>query len=381
MYNGSFFTYPIELGEILRKINVWDKMQIITSFMNSKLSLFSDKPKTFEEWCIQNFGKKLYLMFFKNYTEKVWGIPCNELHVKWAQQRIKNLSLTSIIINAVFRGKIPLAKSFIKTFYYPKKGAGSFYKQVVKKSRLTPSLQLNSTVSGILHDDNKVISLEYVNNNKKKLEKIDYLFSSMPLTHFILSLKPHPPQYIVEAANKLYYRDHITVNLIVKNSRPFPDHWIYIHSPTVKMARITNYSNFNENSKQKKTISLSVEYFAFKNDMLWKKNDKQLLDLAKKEINETGLVDSADVIDGFIIRETESYPTYYLNYDESFEILKHYIGRFLNVQLIGRGGMYKYNNMDHALYSGILAAKNYIFGYQKYDIWNINEDGVYLEKE
>lgn len=381
LYNGTLFTYPIELGEILRKISIGDKIQIITSFIHSKFSLFSDKPKSFEEWCIKNFGKKLYLMFFKNYTEKVWGIPCNKLHVKWAEQRIKNLSLTSIIINAIFRGRIPLARSLINTFYYPKGGAGSFYKRAVKKYKLESSLRLNSTVSGILHDNNKIRSLEYITNNDKRLVKINYLFSSMPITHFILSLKPRPPQYVIDAANKMYYRDHITINLIVKNHRPFPDQWIYIHSSSVKMARITNYSNFNDDLKSKKTIAISVEYFTFKKDVLWKKNDNQLLELAKNEVDKTGLVESADIVDGFVVRETESYPTYYLNYNKSFKILKHYVSSFTNVQLIGRGGMYKYNNMDHALYSGILAAKNYVAGYSKYDVWNINEDGPYLEEK
>ena len=254
------------------------------------------------------------------------------------------------------------------------------YEQLVKKYNLQPSLELNSYVTGIHHDGTKVTSLEYQANKRKKTVSIDQLFSSMPLTHFILSLKPSPPDVIIEAANKLYYRDHITVNMIVRNSRPFPDQWIYVHSPSLKMARIANYSNFDTNYKTKKTISVSVEYFTFKKDPLWQKKDKQILDLAKKELSQTGLIDPLDIIDGFVVRETESYPTYYLNYDKEHTVLKDYVNTFINIQLIGRGGMYKYNNMDHAMLSGILAAKNYQLGFPKYNIWNVDEDGQYIEE-
>lgn len=380
-YNGKLFLYPIQLADVLKKISFNDKLKIITSFIYSKLTLFFVEPKTFEEWCIKNFGKKLYQMFFKSYTEKVWGISCKNLHVKWAKQRIKNLSLFSIVKNAIFGEKATMSRSLIKTFYYPKKGAGYFYEKLVKKYGLKPSLLLNSSVTGILHHNNRVNALEYLNNNQRKTEKIDQLFSSMPLTHFIFSLKPSPPYGVVEAAKKLYYRDHITVNLIIKNSRPFPDNWIYIHSPNLKMVRVTNYSNFNKTLKKKRIISISVEYFVFKKDKLWQKKDKEILELAKNELNKTGLIDIIDIIDGFVVRETESYPTYYLNYNKYFEILKQYVSSFSNIQLIGRGGMYKYNNMDHAIYSGFLAARNYLLNYIKYDIWNINEDGIYLEKK
>jgi protoporphyrinogen oxidase len=380
LYGGKLFVYPIQLSDILRKISLRNKLQIITSYLYSKLSVFSSSPKSFEEWCIQSFGEKLYRMFFKSYTEKVWGIPCRDLHVKWANQRIKNVSLMSLIKNAVYKNTTPLARSLIRTFYYPKKGAGYMYERLVKKYRLEPSLELNSRITGINHNGIEVTSLEYQINKKKKTVRVDQLFSSMPLTHFVLSLKPSPPHSIIEAANKLYYRDHITVNIIVKNSNPFPDQWIYVHSPSLKMARITNYSNFNASPKTEKTISLSVEYFSFKNDILWQQNDKQILDLAIIELDKTGLVNSYDVIDGFVIRETESYPTYYLNYDKEHTMLKDYVSKFINIQLIGRGGMYKYNNMDHAMYSGILAARNYLLGFPKYNIWDIDEDGRYIEE-
>lgn len=379
-YKNKFFLYPIQIKDVIFKLGFIESYICLLSFIYSKIFLRNHKINSFEDWIILNFGKKLYVTFFKTYTEKVWGIPCSQISSKWALQRIRNLNFTELIKNALNLHKGNRPKTLIDKFYYPTQGAGMLYQKISEILRKSNhSILLNSRIVDIHCSNNRVTQIEYLKNNKRAKQKIDYLFSSMPLTDFILSLKPLPPQNVVEAARALYYRDHITVNLIVKGN-PFPDNWIYIHSPEVLMARITNYNNFKPGKKSQKTSPIAVEYFCFKDDSIWNKNDSELIELAKDELEKIKLVDRNDVVEGFIIRETESYPTYYAGHEDSFNIIKNYVEKFTNVQLIGRGGMYKYNNMDHSIYTGMLAARNYNEGYKKYNVWNVNEDAEYLEE-
>lgn len=381
LYKNNLFQYPIQIKDVIFKLGIQESIHCITSFLKAKILLSKSDPKTFEEWITKNFGNKLYKVFFKTYTEKVWGIPCKEIGAEWAAQRIKNLNLFEIMRSAVLGNKKSSAKSLVNKFYYPLRGAGYLYQkmsdEILKKNG---QLATSSSVIRICHKSNLIKSVTIKNDKGTIDHNIDYLFSSMPLTHFIFSLFPKPPIKILTAAKKLYYRDHITVNLVIDNPNLFPDNWIYIHSSEVKMARIANYNNF-QNKKNKHSTAISVEYFTFKNDSIWKLSDDDLTKLAIKELKKVGLLKTNKITNSFVIRETESYPTYYINHKKHFDILKDYTENFLNLQLIGRGGLYKYNNMDHSLYSGILAAKNYLKGYKHYNIWNINEEAEYLEEK
>lgn len=374
-YQGKYFLYPIQALDVFKNLGVIELILCFMSYIDSKITLFGKEPKTFSDWVSKKFGKRLYRIFFKTYTEKVWGISCEKISAKWASQRIKNLDFLEILRSLVFKSK---AKSLIHEFYYPVHGAGSMYEKMAKiiKSK-NGEILLDNKITKITFSKKIIEEVEYENNGKKLREKFDYLFSSLPITDFIFSLYPTPPQKIISAAKKLRYRDHITVNLII-NKKLFPDNWVYIHDPRVKMARITNYANF---AKKMSSVSpISVEYFVFKEDKIWNLLDEELIDLAKKELKIINLVDKNDVLDGFVIRETESYPMYYTGYEKYFDLVKNYVESFINLQLIGRGGLYKYNNMDHSLYSGMLAARNYLNGNKKYNIWAINEDAEYIEK-
>lgn len=373
-YNNKLFMYPIELRDVFKKLGPYESFLCFFSFVKVKCSI-KKPPHSFEDWITQKFGRKLYEMFFKSYTEKVWGISCNQIGAEWAEQRIKKVDFIEIVKNLFVSSN---AKSLIHEFYYPKHGAGNMYEraaQLIQKNG--GQIKLNSKVIKIKHKNNFVDCLYYEIDGKLFEQSADYVFASLPITEFVYSLSPRAPLYVLNAAKKLYYRDHITVNLLVKEST-FPDNWIYIHDPNVKMARVTNYSNFI--SKDRPGSAISVEYFAFAEDKIWRLSDKKLIELAKSELSKTGLIPKEHITDGFIIREKDAYPTYYTGHKKSFEIIKKYIDSFKNVQLIGRGGMYKYNNMDHSLYSGMLAARNYLLGESKYDIWKINEDAEYLEK-
>lgn len=380
-YKDKLFYYPVRLRDIVLKLGIWESFLTAISFIRAKLFLRHLRPKTFEDWIIKYFGQKLYQHFFKTYTEKVWGIPCSQIGSEWAAQRIKNLNFIEVVKTAIFGERTRQSKSLINKFYYPKKGAGYCYEKMadhVNKHNVRISLQ--SQVTKIIHTHSQIRSIEYRQKGEQFNLPVDYLFSSIPLTQFILSLAPAPDRIVIEAAKKLSYRDHITVNLIIKRTSIFPDNWIYVHSPEVKMARITNYNNFSkEMVKNPRYSAVSVEYFAFQKDDLWRMSDQALITFAMQEMSRLKLAEINDLFDGFVVRETEAYPTYYLGHKYHFDILKNYTEQFSNLQLIGRGGMYRYNNMDHATYSGLLAARNYLLGYKKYLVWNINEDAEYLE--
>lgn len=382
-YRNRFIRYPIELGDVMTNLGLKESLACVASFMYARISYARKIPKTFEDWITKYFGYKLFTIFFKTYTEKIWGIPCHEIGAEWASQRIKNLNFIDVVKNAVLPHKQSAPKSLIGSFSYPKRGAGAMYEKIAQQLVTHGAdLHLNSPVVAIHHTHHAITSIEYRDDNELRSCPVGYLFSSMPLTQFILSLDPKPHPNILRAANKLYYRDHITVNLLIKGSVSFPDNWIYIHDPAVAMARVTNYNSFTQNAvKLPPFTALSVEYFAFKDDALWRLTDAELIDVAKNELNKTELVPSRSIVHGFVIRELDSYPAYYIGHTKYYTTLKHFVSRFRNLSCIGRGGMYKYNNMDHAIYSGMLAARNYAAGKKLYDVWNINVDAEYLEQK
>lgn len=380
-YKNKLFLYPVQIKDVLTKLGLRTSFVSLVSFLNAKIFLARTTPKTFEQWIIKNFGEKLYSIFFKTYTEKVWGIACNKIGAEWAAQRIKNLNFIEVIKNALFTSESKKAKSLVDKFYYPSQGSGFFYEKLANEISLNGGkILLNSSVKQIKHRSKKIILIEYVLNKKRYSLELDYLFSSLPITNFIQFLNPQPEKAIINYASKLYYRDHITINFTVRNINLFPDNWIYIHSPDVKIARITNYNNFKKN-KRNKVVGISIEYFTFKKDDVWKMTDNKIIEFAKHELKLINLFDVKNILKGYVIRETESYPTYFMGYQTYFNNVKSYVSEFKNFQSIGRGGMYRYNNMDHATYSGMLAARNYISGKQNYNVWNINEDAEYLEEK
>jgi len=383
LYRNKIFSYPIQLKDVLQKLGVFESVLILNSYLYAKVFLSNKIPKTLEEWVVKNFGRKLFSMFFKTYNEKVWGIPCEKIGAEWAAQRIKNLSVLEVARNALFGDKKRKAKSLVTKFYYPKKGAGQMYDKMAKIAMLKNArIVEDAEVVSVEHRNKGIHSISYKKNGKIINEKVDFLFSSMPLTGFVQSLKNLPDVKVIKSAKKLYYRDHITVNLLVKNSNIFLENWIYVHSTEVFTARVSNYNNFEKNrGKNKKYAPIAVEYFVFQNDKLWKMSDEDLIKFAIKEMEMINLFSADMVIDGFVIREKDSYPTYYMGHKPHYDVLKNYVSDFKNLQLIGRGGMYKYNNMDHAIYSGLLAARNYLARKNIYDVWDINEDADYLEEK
>ncbi len=381
-YKGKYFLYPIKATDALLKMGIFESIHAFFSFAATKFKK-QEEAKTFEEWITQKFGKKLYTTFFKTYTEKVWGIPCNQIGAEWASQRIKGLDIIEVIKNALSFSNGNGPKTLVEQFDYPKYGSGQMYEKMAELIKNAGGKIITDTkVTRFNKTENKIESIEVEDREGNTYQiKADHYFNSAPLTHFYKLLSPGFGDDIDKAVNSLYYREHITVDLLINGDNLFPDQWIYIHSSDVKMARIANYNNFSKAmvGNQNKS-AISVEYFTFQNDDIWKMNDESLINLAVTELEITKLIPKGAFEKGWVVRETESYPTYYLGYKEPYELLQKHLKGISNLTPVGRGGLYKYNNQDHSIYSGMLAARNYLkLTETPYDIWSINIDAEYHE--
>lgn len=383
LYNNRFFNYPLKPFDALFGLGVFVSTRALLSFIWAKWRFSGRGSQNFEEWVVKHFGEVLYKIFFKTYTEKVWGLPCTAIGAEWAAQRIKGLSLSTIIVGALFgqrKGKAQI-KTLVDRFDYPKTGAGLVYEKMAKSLiDFGTTIELNTAATVLHRKGSRISSIEGKGREGLKVAEVEHLFSSIPLTEFVMRLMPPAPDDILEAARALYYRDHITVNLILNRRAVFPDNWIYVHSPEVRMSRITDYGNFSEAMlADKSRTCIAVEYFVFAYEEIWASPDKDIIGLAISELNRVGLVRPHEVMDGFVVREKDSYPVYYVGHRPLFDRIKAYVETLENVTLIGRGGMYKYNNQDHSILTGLLAARKY-FG-QIHDLWEVNTDGEYLEEK
>lgn len=381
-YKNKYFNYPIRLFDVLTKLGILESFHAFLSYL---LARFSRKqpPVTFEDWVVQNFGAKLYETFFKTYTEKIWGISCKQIGAEWAAQRIRGLDIIQVLRKAILGGKRNVVKTLVEQFDYPVHGAGQMYERMADViTSKGGELLLNATVKSFRRDHNKIELVEVATaEGARQLFSAEFFFTSTPLPHFFRMLTPSPTEEILAAADSLYFREHITVNLLLRGRDFFPDQWIYVHSPNVEMARLANYNNFSKAMVDDPGKSaVSVEYFAFQHEELWRKSDEELIQLAVAELSASRLVPEHSLEKGWVIRETECYPTYYLGYTAPYELLRAEMDEFENLIPIGRAGLYKYNNQDHSLYSGILAARNYMcYPERPYNIWNINIDAEYHE--
>tara|TARA_B100000959_G_C14971975_1_gene620077 strand:- start:432 stop:1871 length:1440 start_codon:yes stop_codon:yes gene_type:complete len=387
LYDNKFFLYPLSPFNTLSNLGLLKSIKILHSYFISKINKFILRKKinNFEDWVVSNFGYELYKTFFKNYTEKVWGIDCRDISKDWAAQRIKNLSFFNVIFNPILKKfKKNKIKSLIDSFNYPKYGAGYFYEKLSKKiNENKGEIYLENTLIKILHKNNQVTSIK-IKNNDDKIEEInaEHFILSNPFTEIIKLLTPSPPKEIIEASKRLKYRNHIGVKLEI-NGFIFDDNWIYVHDPRVKMARVSNYKNFSISmSDDHFKNPVTVEYFCFEKDDLWTMKDEELISLAEKELLLVGIINKNNLIkNSFIVRSVNAYPVIKKDYEDHVYTIKKYLDSFINLYPIGRSGMFKYNNQDHAMATGIYAARNIIDDSFNLDIWKINSEGIYVEGE
>jgi protoporphyrinogen oxidase len=384
-YNQKFFYYPLRVFNALFGLGIWNSFRVLASYLYVKF-IPEKQEDTFEQWVSNRFGKRLFKIFFKTYTEKVWGISCNEIRAEWAAQRIKGLSLLTALRNAMIKpnnrtkNKNNLIKTLIDEFFYPKLGPGMMWNAVADNIKNNGSrVWLGAEVEGVRWSQNRVEALEVRQGDELNVVSGTDFISSMPIREAIQKFKPAVPKKVLEAASDLKYRDFLTVALIINKRDIFPDNWIYIHDSNVKVGRIQNFKNWSPYMvpNQDKTC-LGLEYFCFEGDALWDMPDDQLIELGKSELETLGFVNPVDVEDGAIVRMPKAYPIYDSTYQDSLKVIRQFLDGIKNFQLIGRNGLHKYNNQDHSMLTAIKAAENVLGA--NHDIWQLNEEQEYFEE-
>jgi protoporphyrinogen oxidase len=337
------------------------------------------EEETLTQWVTNRFGRRLFLTFFRTYTEKVWGISCDEIQAEWAAQRIKGLDFKTAVINAVFKPRKTKVKTLIEEFDYPTLGPGMMWETFADAvEQRGGDVVLNTGVEEIVLDGNRITHVKVQNGNSVEAVPVKNVISSLSLLQLIQSIKPEPPPEVMEAAHGLKYRDFLVVCLIIDEDHSFPDNWIYIHSPDVQVGRIQNFKNWSPAMLPDQTkTSLGMEYFCNVGDSLWSMPDDALVKLATKELGELGLVNTANVIDGCVLRQLKAYPVYDGTYRGHLEVIKSYLGTITNLQTVGRNGLHRYNNQDHSMLTGLLAARN-LLG-ENHDVWEVNTERSYYE--
>ncbi|AOY80916.1 NAD(P)/FAD-dependent oxidoreductase [Moorena producens JHB] len=380
-YQGKFYDYPLSIFNTLSNLGIITSLVMLLSYFKAKIKAKLrpwHEPETFEEWVSDRFGRRLYRLFFKTYTEKVWGIPCDKIQAEWAAQRIQKLSLKRAIINALFGSQN--SKSLIKEFDYPLLGPGMMWEKFQQAvDNQGGQVRLNTVVTSIQRDGNHIKSITALQDEKTISISGDHFISSMPVTALVKKLDPPPPPAVIEAAKSLSYRAFIIVALIIDAKDLFPDQWIYIHSPEVKVGRIQNFKNWSPKmvSDPSKTC-LGLEYFCNEGDEIWNLSDPKLLDLATRELASLGLADAKAVEDGTVLRQPKAYPVYDRDYRQHLQVIQDFLADFDNLQTIGRNGMHRYNNQDHSMLTGMLAVKN-LLG-ENHDLWQVNTERSYYEE-
>lgn len=376
-YRNKFYHYPVKAFDALKNLGIIEATRCVMSYGWQRIKPGrNDLGETFESWVTGRFGKRLYNHFFKTYTEKLWGISAAELDAEFATQRIKKLSLGEAIKSAIFGGGGKKHKTLVDQFAYPHQGTGEVYNRMRKyidghggrvllKTPVSELVTHGKTVVGIKLESGKII-------------KYDQVISSMPLT-LLVSRLPDVPKKVDIANKSLKFRNTLIVYLQVKAKKIFPDNWIYVHSNDLRTGRITNFNNWVPSiNNGKKEAILAMEYWCFDEDDFWHWDDIRYIELAKEEIVKTGLIRPGQILDGKVIRVPKCYPVYRGGYKKQLKLVETFLRSFKNLQVIGRYGAFKYNNQDHSILMGMLAADN-ITGKNKHDLWDINSDYEYQE--
>jgi protoporphyrinogen oxidase len=377
-YRGQFFQYPLNAWNVVSNIGLVESTRLVLSYGRRRLWPLPQED-TFEQWVTNRFGARLYETFFKTYTEKVWGIPCSEIRADWAAQRIRGISFVRAALHAVFRAGDQT--SFIDQFFYPRLGPGQMWERTADLvTALGGEVRLNTTVVGMDVAGGSVRSVTVESGGRRERIDVSAVISSLPLPTLISSLNPTPPSGVCRDASRLAFRDFMLVGLIVNRPALFPDQWIYVHTPQVRVGRVQNFKNWSEALvPDAGHTSLGMEYFCNADDDLWRQSDARLVALASREAEGLGFCQAADISDACVIRQRQAYPVYDAGYRDRLERLRAYLSGVANLQTIGRNGMHRYNNQDHSMMTGRFAARN-VLG-ERHDTWTINTDRSYYEDQ
>jgi protoporphyrinogen oxidase len=378
-YRKVFFDYPLKPFNALRGLGLVETLRVIASYGRWKIFPYR-KVETFEQWVTNRFGKRLFEVFFKSYTEKVWGISCQELRAEWAAQRIKDLSLVKALTSMFYKPKV-VVRTLIEEFHYPRRGPGMLWEKVTEIiGERGGSVVMNAHVTKVERTGNRIDAIHIQQNGEsRRIAGTDFI-SSMPVSELAAMLDPPAEKKVLQASARLRYRDFLTVCLIVNQREVFPDNWIYVHEPSVDVARIQNYKNWSpEMVPDQEKSSLGLEYFCNEGDDLWNRPDSELIEQGKRELELTGLARAADIEDGCVFRVPRAYPVYDSEYRQYLDQIRELIDGFENLQTIGRNGLHQYNNQDHAMLTAMYAVQNAVNG-DTIDLWSVNVDQEYIEE-
>lgn len=381
-YNGKYFDYPLRAWNALSGLGPLNAVLILTSYLKAKL--FPSKvEENFEQWVSNRFGRRLYEIFFKTYTEKVWGIPCTEIRAEWAAQRIQNLSLATAILNAAsIQSRSTKIKSLINEFQYPRLGPGQMWETCAEKlEELGAEVKMHHAVRDLeVGDGGRVTALTCETPDGLQRFEGEHVITTMPLRALIASLQPAPPAPVRTAGQGLRYRDFLVVALILEAEDLFPDNWIYIHTPGVKVGRIQNFNNWSKAMvPDEGRTCLGLEYFCFEGDGLWTSSDEELIALATKELAALDLADPKLVVDGTVVRMPKAYPIYDAAYRGHLDVVREHLDAIPNLHPVGRNGMHKYNNQDHSMLTAMMVVWN--MQGAEHDVWAVNTDFEYHEEQ
>jgi protoporphyrinogen oxidase len=377
-WNDKFLEYPLQGMDVIRKLGPVELTRCMVSYLWAAV-----KPKgredTFEQWVSNRFGRRLYQHFFKTYTEKLWGVPTDEIRAEWAAQRIKGLSFFAAAKAAFFGNRGNKIKSLISEFNYPRYGPGQMWEQMAADIREHGGeVRLNAPVTRLRTDNGRLT--EVVAGGETLTPS--HVISSLPLRTTVGIADPEAPGEVRDAARGLRYRDFLTVSLVIGGTdNLFPDNWIYIHQPGVRVLRIQNFRSWSPWMVPNKTdASIGMEYFCFEGDDLWSMSDDDLVELAKGEIQKLGLARPDAVKFGFVVRVHKAYPIYDVEYAERVATIRGWLDGISNLQQVGRNGLHRYNNSDHSMLTAMRAVDNILLG-TRHDIWSVNVESVYHEEQ
>ncbi len=381
-YRGSLFDYPLRAMNALRGLGVVEAARCLGSYAWARVRPPKDQSN-FEGWTSARFGRRLYTIFFKTYTEKVWGVPATAIQADWAAQRIKNLSLSKAVLGALWPGRNRKGiTSLIEEFLYPKYGPGMIWQRATDLvSMAGGTVRLGTPVVAVHRDGNGATGLTVRDDGGTSRVDAEHVISSMPLSELVLAMEPPAPAAVRAAAQGLRYRDFLTVALVVPAAYGFPDNWIYIHTPGVNVGRIQNFGSWSPYMVKDGRTCLGLEYFVSAGDELWISSDDDLVKLATEELRRIGLITDPSVVEaGYAVRIPKAYPIYDARYRENVDVIRTWLSAEVpNVHPVGRNGMHRYNNQDHSMVTAMLTVENILTG-SSHDVWSVNVEEDYHEE-
>ncbi len=381
-YGGKFYDYPLRAFNALRNLGPVEAVRCVLSYLWVRVRP-PDDQSTFEGFVAARFGWRLYRTFFKTYTEKVWGVPADQIQADWAAQRIKNLDLLRAIVNSLApRRNQTEITSLIEQFEYPRHGPGMMWERCHDLvERQGGVVHVHQQVTRVEHADGRAVAVETQTPEGTVQHPCAEVISSMPIPLLLRAMDPPPPDEVLAAADGLAFRDFLTVALVVPESAGFPDNWIYIHSPDVEVGRVQNFRSWSPQMvPEPDKTCLGLEYFVTEGDELWTAADDDLIARGTAELETLGLIEPGAVEQGFVVRMPKAYPMYDATYRANVDILRDWLRTHTpNVHPVGRNGMHRYNNQDHSMYTAMLTVDNIVTG-SAHDVWEVNVEAEYHEE-